>query len=120
MNHEHVGHAFADDGEGQIPDIAHGDALGDGGAADRDGHAGEPLGEGRVALDLDADDFDARLERGRGNRHARDHAAAAHRDDERVDFGRVREQLERQRALPGDHRGIVVGMDHGEPLALGQ
>ena len=46
-----------------------------------------------------------------GDRAAGQQAAAADRDDQRVEIGRVLQQFQRQRALAGDHRRIVVGMD---------
>ena len=57
-----------------------------------------------------------RMRPGRG-RHAGDQAAAADRDDERVDRRLLRQHLERDRALAGDHGAVVVGMDDGRGRA---
>ena len=51
-------------------------------------------------------------------RHAGDQAAAADGDDERVDRRLLRQHLERDRALAGDHREVVERMDDRE-AALG-
>ena len=48
---------------------------------------------------------------------AGDQAAAADRDDQHVEIGRVLEHFERDRALPGDDVRIVIGM-HPDQVAL--
>ena len=53
-------------------------------------------------------------------RHAGDQAAAADRHHQRVEIGHRIEHLERHRALAGDDRFVVVGMDEGQPFALRQ
>ena len=68
----------------------------------------------REALGLHADDLDARLARARRHRDAGDQAAAADRHHQRVELRAPLEHLERHRALPGDDRFVVVGMDEGE------
>ena len=56
--------------------------------------------------------------------HPGQQPAAAGRDHQRVELGVVVEQLERHRALAGDHGGVVVGVHEraalgGQPLGLG-
>ena len=74
------------------------------GAADRNRPAGEALRHRRVGLDLDAIDRDAGLHRRRGDQAAGDQAAAADRNDQSVQIGRILQHFQRQRALAGDHR----------------
>ncbi len=72
-------------------------------------------------LRLDADDPDFRPQPLDVGRHAGDQAAAADRNVDRMDrAGMLAQQLHRHRALPGDHVGIVVGMDKGRLRFLGQ
>ena len=54
----------------------------------------------RIELGLDADQLDVRLDRLGGGRDAGHQPAAADRDDQRVEVGRVRQHFERHRALP--------------------
>ena len=49
---------------------------------------------------------------------AGEQAAAADGHDDRVDVGRLLEDLERHRALAGHHVGVVERMDEREPVAL--
>ena len=53
------------------------------------------------------------------DRDARDQAAAADRDDQHIEIGRIRQDLERDRALAGDHRRVGEGMDVGQAITLG-
>src|SRR4051794_11034522 len=66
---EDAGNAAAHHLERDFADVAHGDALGDGGAADGDGAAGDPLGHGGVGFDLGTIDGDAGVQ-GRGGDEA--------------------------------------------------
>ena len=65
----------------------------------------------REALGLHADDADVGPHRLGRRRHAGDQAAAADRDDERVDRRLLRQHLERDRALAGDDVAVVERMD---------
>ena len=117
---QNAGDAAADHLERDFADVAHGDALGDGGAADRDGPAGEALGHGGVGFDLGAVDGDAGVQRGGGDQAAGEQAAAADRDDQRVEVGDVLQHLQRQRALAGDDAEVVVGVDEHQRMRGGQ
>ena len=55
-----------------------------------------------------------RLDRGAD---AGDQSAAADRHDDRVEIGRLLQDLERHRALARDHVGVVERMDEGEVVA---
>ena len=77
----------------------------------------QPLVHRAVVLRLHAQHLDAGLERPGRGRHARDQPAAADRHHQRVELRRLLEHLQRDGALAGDHRGVVVGMDEGEALA---
>jgi hypothetical protein len=79
---------------------------------------------GRRRLRLDADHLDLRPDRLRDDARAGGAAAAADRDDDRVDVGPVLEDLERLGADAGDQERLVAGVDvavavlGGEPLAV--
>src|SRR5690606_18722376 len=88
-----------------------GDALGDGLAAAFGGLAPTARGEGGIAGGLDAEDLDVRLERLGGDGAARDQAAAADRDDQGVEIGRVLDELQAADALARDDAFIVEGRD---------
>ena len=49
---------------------------------------------------------------------AGDQPAAADRNHQRVELRHGLEHFERDRALPCDDQGIVIGMDHGEVVLL--
>ena len=68
-------------------------------------------------LRLAAGDPDPRLDPPRRERDAAEQPAAADRDHQRVELGHVLEHLERDGALTGDHRRVVVGVDEGERFA---
>ena len=93
------------DRERQLADVAHGDALGDGGAADRDRLAGEALRQRGVGLDLDAD-----RPRCRASAPSRRPAQPAIRPPPPTGMtsasrsGASSQHLQRQRALAGDDR----------------
>ena len=67
---------------------------------------------------LRADDLDARPPGPRGDGVAGNQPAAADRDHQQVEIGHVLQHFERDRALPGDHARIVVGMHEGEAALL--
>jgi hypothetical protein len=48
---------------------------------------------------------------------ARNEPAAADRHHQHVEVGHLLQHLEAHRALAGDHRGVVVGVDEGEAFA---
>ena len=73
----------------------------------------------RRAIRLDADDRYARGLRLDGRADSRDQAAAADRNDDGFDVGRLLEDFEPHRALAGDHVGVVERMDEREALACG-
>ena len=76
--------------------------------------AGQALRHGGIGLDLDAVDRDARLHRPGRSGAAGEQAAAADRDDQRIEVRRILQHLQRQRALAGDHAEVVVGMDEDQ------
>ena len=71
----------------------------------------------RIERALDADDLDRGFDRPRGDRIAGDQSAAADRDHQHVEVGRLLQHFERDGALPGDHVRIVIGM-HPDQRAL--
>ena len=72
----------------------------------------------RIERAFDADDFDRRHFGAGGDGVAGDETAAADRDDERLEIGRVLEHFQRNGALTGDDVRIVVRM-HPDQIALG-
>ena len=60
------------------------------------------------------------FERLGGDRDAADQPAAADRRHDRVEIGPVGEEFERDRPLAGDDRRIVIGVDKGEPVFMGE
>jgi hypothetical protein len=74
---------------------------------------------GRIEPAFDADDLDRRVCAARGDGIAGDQPAAADRDDENVEVGRVFQHFERDGALTGDDVRIVVRM-HPDQIALGR
>ena len=99
--------------------LAYRDALGQ--RSRRAGHLGalEQRVHGRKVLGLHTDDLDAGPQSARGGGDAGNQPAAADGDAQAVDIGMRSEHLQRDRALPGDHRGIVVRMHHRQ-AALGR
>jgi hypothetical protein len=76
-----------------------------------------PYIDGTAAAD--ADHLDRRLVRLGHRAHSRDQPAAADRHDQRLDLGRVLEQLERDGALARGHHRVVERVHEGQPeLAL--
>ena len=76
-------------------------------------------GHGVGVVGLHAHDPDIRAQRFQEGRHARDQPAAAHRHEDGVVLaGKLRQQLQAHRALPGDHVGVVVGMHEGHAALL--
>ena len=71
----------------------------------------------RIERTFDADDFDARPDRMRGDRVARDQTAAADRHDQDIEIRHVFEHFQCDGALPGNNVAVVVGMNPNE-LAL--
>ena len=67
---------------------------------------------------LHADHLDLGAQRLHRGGDAGDHAAASDRDDHHVEVGHLLEQLETDRALPGDHMVVVERVNEGE-AALG-
>src|SRR5690606_28316894 len=92
----------------------HRDALGDGVVPGGHGLAADGGVHRREALGLHADDLDAGLDGARGRGDAADQAAAADGDDHGVEVGLVFQHFQRHGALPGDHRRVVIGMDHDQ------
>ena len=75
--------------------------------------------QGRCARRLDTDDTDARAQGPRRRGDAGDQAAAADGDHERVRVGGVGQDLQRDRALAGDHDRIGKRVDVGQAARLG-
>ena len=69
----------------------------------------------RSAVHADPDDADGGLQRLRRQRDPRNEAAARERHDQRLDVWLPVEDLERDRALPGDHVEMVEGRDLVSP-----
>ncbi len=103
--------AYAPHGDavGKHADALEGDALS---AAQRFVHPGR-------VFRLHADDFHARVKRLRIRRDARDQAAAAHGNENGVDFiaMALAQDLHGNRALPGNDIGIIEGM-HEHQVSL--
>ena len=79
---------------------------------DRDDAAGgEALGESLRGLDFDAEDRDGLGDAPCGDRHAADQPASANRHDDRFDIRQILEDLETDRAGPGDDVGVRVRGD---------
>ena len=97
-----------------------GDALGHRRAADGGRRVVHVIGHRRVALGLHADELDVGPQVAGDDGHARQQAAAADGDDERVELGVVGQQLEGARALAGDDGRVVEGVDVGAALVGGQ
>jgi hypothetical protein len=98
----HLVHPGARQLKGVAADLEHGEAVRQRGAArDGDGAPGlERGGEAGGGHRLDADDFQARLERLGREGEARDEPGPADGADDRVGVGHLLENLERHRALP--------------------
>ena len=69
---------------------------------------------------LDADDLDPWLQRLGGDGDPRYQPTASDRHDQRVEVGLVGEHFEADRALSGDDRPVVVGVDRHQPLVARQ
>ncbi len=117
---EDFGVVGAQDGERQAADIAHGDAFGDGGAADRDGLAGEGLGKAGIGFDFDAEHLHMRGAGMGGDGAAGDEAAAAGGDDQGIEIGLVGDDFEGNGGLARDDCGVVIGVDEDEAFAGGE
>ena len=120
VDRQHAIDQGAGDGQRRLADVADGDALGDGVAAHRDLLAGQELAHRRIARRFDADHLHVGPQAARRDGAAGDHAAAAHRHDQRVELGYVFEHFQRDGALARDDAWIVVGMDEDQLLGLGQ
>ena len=83
------------------------------------GFAPHRLAHHRIKFGLGAIDGDVRLDRLGRHRNAGDQAAAAHRHHQRVQLRHVFQHLQPERALARDHLGVVIGMDEGQPVAIG-
>ncbi len=71
----------------------------------------------RIERRLDADDLDLRRQRLGGDGDAGNQPAAADRHDQQVEIGASGQHFERDRSLPGDDRGVVIGV-HQDEAAL--
>ena len=109
-----------DDPAGEVAGRGDGDALGDRRPADGGRRVVHAIGHRRVALGLHAHQLDAGLQVAGRHRHARQQAAAAHGDHQRVELGVVGQHLEGARALPGDDGRVVERVDVGAALVGGQ
>src|SRR3712207_9219435 len=69
---------------------------------------------------LDADDPDVGTAGPHGGRDAGDQAPAAGADDDGGDVGALVEDLQADRALPGDHGGVVERVDRSEEGRVGK
>ena len=87
------------------------DAFGERVAAHRQIAAMDGVVHRGIEPGLDAHDAQRRLDRFRRNGDAADQAAAADRDDQRVELRHRLEHLQPDRALPRNDQRIVVGMD---------
>jgi hypothetical protein len=74
---------------------------------------------GRV-FRFNRDHFDLRHQLLDQHRHACRQTAAAHRDKHAVEMGILLQQLQRQRALPGNHHRVIERRHPGEALLLRQ
>ena len=87
------------------------DALGQGIAAERQMNALDGAFHRRIELGLDSDQLQVRLDRAGRDRHARHQPAAADRDHDQVEVGRILEHFERDRPGARDHLRIVERVD---------
>ena len=117
----HTVHQALDDGHGQGARRLHGDSLGYRAGPCRHWRAVvEAVGGSAEALRLHADDEDLRAYRLGRHGDAGDQAAAADGHDQRVEIGRLFQQLKAEGALPRDHGLVVVGVYEGQFSVLGQ
>ena len=117
IGEHHLVHQAAAQPEGLAPDFLHRDAVGEqADMVELDALSGLERARHRRRIDrLDADDFDGRTHALHIRGDAGDQAAAADRDEDRVDRARMLAQdLHADGALPRDHLGIVKGMNVGE------
>ena len=117
VDEDHVVDVAAREPERLDPDLLDGDAVGeeaDVGERDAASRAERALHRVRV-LRLDADDPDLRAQPLDVRGDAADQAAAADRDEDRVDrLAQLAQDLHRDRALAGDHVDVVVGVDEDQ------
>ena len=78
------------------------------------------MGHRRITLHLDTIDGDAGLEGERRGGAAGQQPAATDWNCHRRYCRRVLQHLERERALAGDDRGIIVGVNENEPFGRGE
>ena len=100
-----------DDRAGQLARLLDRNALGQRIAADRAMAVLDDILHRRIKLGLDADHLDAGLQRLGGGGDAGNQAAAADRDHQRVEVGRILQHFQRDGPRPGHHRDIVERMD---------
>jgi len=110
---------LAHDRQRQRAGFAHRDAFGKRRAAARLVIPVDRIPHRRIKRRFNADDLDRRLFGARGNGISSNQAAAADRDDENVEIGRVFQLFQRNGALAGDNVRIVIGMHPDEVLLLG-
>ena len=103
------------DGDGAGP--FDGDPFGDRRPAGFDRAALQAAQHRRVQRRLDADDFRIGTQRLRGDGDAGNQAAAADRNDDRVERAAIAQDLQCYGSLAGDDPFVVVGMDEGEAVA---
>ena len=103
-----------------LADVAHGDALGDRGAADFNFLAGKGLGEGGIVFDLDAEHFEFRAQRAGDHGAAGEQAAAAGGGDQHVKVRHVLQHFQRHGTLAGDDGGVVIGVEEEQTVFVGE
>src|SRR6266545_1581573 len=106
---------IAHDRQRQRADILHRDAFGERGAAEWTRFAAQRIPERWIERRLSSDDLDRRLQGARRQCIPCNEPATADWDNDQIEIGGILQHLERNRALPGDHLGIVIGVDEGEP-----
>ncbi len=113
---------FPAQAEGFVADTLHRHALGkqpDARQIDRMAGIQRRFQAGGV-FRFDGNDFDLRHQLFDQHRHACGQAAAAHRHKDAVEMGILLQQLQRQRALPGNHHRVIERRHQGEALLLRQ
>ena len=114
---QQVADQFRDDRLGQSARRFDGDAFRDGLAAIVRRELAHRIVHRGIESRLDTDHLDARVQGLGGGRHARHDPPAADGHHDRLQLGKVRQQLQADRALAGNDQRIVIGMHEGQPLA---
>ena len=120
VHQQKVVHVAADQLDALGARRAHGDALGNGAHALLQLRALHQVGHGRKAPRLHPHHGDAGLDGFGGGGHAGDQPTAADGHHQRIQFGLLRQHLQRGRTLAGHDGDVVVGVHEHQVLGVGQ